>query len=436
MRAFMPGAVAAIILALAAPSSLLAQEDPSQVTDPVAELPLRARAETVVSLINGEIEPDAIFTQGFLRAVPPERFKTIARQLTEQFGAAVSVENLTPRSSTRAILVVRMERAIATGAIAIDPLSENRVSELLFQSFAPTSDSLASIEADLAALEGQVSWWFGPLDEALPPVTSSKPDRQMPIGSTFKLYVLATLARDIAEGRRSWSDRVTIGDKRSFPSGMMQDWPANAPVTLHTLASLMISISDNTATDVLIDELGRDAILRTLVESGHSQPSLNDPFLKTREMFLLKAGPEGRLRTYIRSDSDVRGQILEGIDDPTLPRSQIEIAFSGTPIALEVEWFASADDIVKLLRFMRETAHPEAFSIMNINPSLPAQLGENWGYIGYKGGSEPGVLNLTWLFQDAEGKDHALILSWRNDQIRFDPSALELLAQRLLAPNL
>lgn len=425
--------LAGLFLVSAIPSQVVAQDEPATAAAEAENSPLRERAEQVVALVNGEIEPEEVFTDGFLRAVPPEQFKSIAGQLTTQFGAAVSVESLGSPGATRSALAIRMERAVAKGAIAIDPSSGNRVSELLFQTFDPLDDSLAKIETDLSALPGKVTWWFGPLDGASPPIASSGATDQMPIGSTFKLYVLATLAREIAQGDRRWSDMVTLGQNRSFPSGMIQDWPENAPLTLHTLASLMISISDNTATDALIDELGRDAILQTLIDSGHSQPELNDPFLKTREMFLLKAGPKGRLDTYKRSDVGVRQQILDGIDDVRVPENEVAAAFSGAPVALDVEWFASANDIARLFKYLRRTADPQAREIMAINPSMSAQRRARWAYVGYKGGSEPGVLNLTWLLEDKDGREHALILSQRNDDLRFDPTPLELIAQRMLA---
>ncbi|MEM1050857.1 MAG: serine hydrolase [Pseudomonadota bacterium] len=394
---------------------------------------LRARAEQVIGLVNGELEPEEIFTEGFLRAVSPEQFDAISRQLTAQFGAAVLVEDLDPPTGTRAALSVRMERAIASGFIGIDPTSENRINELLFQSFEPTNDSLAKIETDLERLSGETSWSFGPLHGRAPALSSSRSDKQMPIGSTFKLYVLATLAREVAEGKRTWSDVVNIGERRSFPSGMMQDWPEAAPVTLHSLASVMISISDNTATDVLIDELGRDAVMGTMLESGHSNPALNDPFLKTREMFLLKSGPRDRLDTYLRGNADLRRRMLDGIEDLPISANQVGAAFAGGPIALDVEWFASADDIIRLMRYMQSTADPEALTIMAINPSMSQELRKKWSYAGYKGGSEPGVLNLSWLLRDAAGKDYALILSWRDDETSFDPASLELIAQRFLS---
>ena len=85
---------------------------------------------------------------------------------------------------------------------------------------------------------------------------------------------------------------------------------------------------------------------------------------------------------------------------------------------------------------MRKTSDPEAFEIMAINESLSPSARENWSYVGYKGGSEPGVLNLTWLLTDKAGRDHALVLSWNNPDATLDQTALELIAQRIFSlPN-
>src|SRR5690606_39753601 len=44
----------------------------------------------------------------------------------------------------------------------------------------------------------------------------------------------------------------------SLPTGILQEWPVGTPMTIQSLATLMISISDNTATDVLLRVAGRD----------------------------------------------------------------------------------------------------------------------------------------------------------------------------------
>ena len=173
--------------------------------------------------------------------------------------------------------------------------------------------------------------------------------------------------------------------------------------------------------------------MQTVIDSGHSDPELNDPFLTTREVFLLKGGSASRLSAYQQLGARGRAQILAAIEDEDVPASQIQAAFSEGPRALDVEWFANAPDLANLLRFMRATADPLAFDIMAINPSMAPATRATWSYAGYKGGSEPGVLNLTWLLTDAARRDHALVLSWKNPEANLNQTALEMIAQRILS---
>lgn len=428
-------------LALGLSTPLMAQterdapERNSDVTASETQTPLQMRAAQVVSIVNADADApvDDVFTDAFLAAVPSAQLAAASRQFVTQYGKALSVQSVKPVTGTSAAIVIRMERALARGQISLDPANGNRINGLTFSTFEPINVSVDSIEADLAALPGSVSWWFGALDDGEAAKTAARWRAQMPIGSTFKLYALAALGREIAEGKRNWDDTITLPDTRSFPSGMMQDWPPGASATLETLASMMISISDNTATDALIDILGRDAVLKAMIDSGHSAPDLNDPFMKTREMFLLKSGPAGRLETFARADADLRLQVLEGIEDIPLSLKQVSAAFTRGPVALDVEWFASAADLAGLLRFMRQSSDPRVFDIMAISPNMPGEIGSKWPYAGYKGGSEPGVLNLTWLLTDETGRDHALVLSWRNDDASLDQNTMELIAQRILS---
>ncbi len=422
--------LAATAAFLAAPS--VAQEANPAIVETSEQSALELRAEQVIAVLNGETDLQEIFTEGFLTAVPPAQLEALSTQITQQFGQAVSVESVDPPTGTRAAFAIRMERAIARGGIAIDASDGNRISELLFQNFEIISDTPEKIEADLSALPGETSWWFGRLDGERA-IMAHRQNDQMAIGSTFKLYVLAALAREVALGKRNWQDVVTLGEPRSFPSGMMQDWPEDAAVTLETLASLMVSVSDNTATDALIDLLGRQAIMQAMIDSGHRGVALNDPFLKTRELFLLKGGPKERMQAYQVGDSDERSQILAQLEDIAVEQAQIQSAFSAGPIAIDVEWFASADDLANLFRFMRETADPRAFEIMAINTSTTPTARANWKYVGYKGGSEPGVLNLTYLLKRELGAHYALVLSWNNPDANLDETALELIAQRILS---
>lgn len=420
----------ALVLGLASPAAVSAQEQPPVPADRTA---LEDRADQVVGLINGVVQPEEIFTSGFRAAVADAHVRSLGTRLTAQFGRALSVSMLTPREGTSAILEIRLERGVAKGRITIASEESNRISGLLFSttdSLAPEGDTLGLIAADLAALPGTVTALFAPLDG--PPVIARGTATPLALGSSVKLYVLAALAEDVKAGRRRWSDVAALTEK-SYPSGQMQDWPKGAPVTLHTLAIQMIAISDNTATDQLIEVLGRKRILKLMEDSGHASPAANDPFLTTRELFMLKADPA--LTAAWRS-GDEAGQakvIATLARRANPPLDTINAAFANGPKALDIEWFASPQDLARLFSHMRRTADPRAFDILAINPSANGEtIRANWFYIGFKGGSEPGVLNYTWLLTDKGGRDWVLSLGWNNPATVLDEGLLEAIAQRIL----
>lgn len=431
----MPRLLAPVLAALAAlaavPGAVVAQEPVPAVAD--APTALEERSLQVVMLLNGEAVPGDVFTRGFRAAVADAQITALSASLTAQFGQAVEVALLAPRDGTRAVLHVRFERGLAKGSLAIDPAEDNRISELLFTSvdaLAVANDTPDKIAADLAALPGSVNAWFGPLDGGAPAISIGA-DTPLALGSTFKLYILAALAEDVKAGRRKWDDVVPL-TQQSYPSGQLQNWPKGAPVTLHTLASLMISISDNTATDQLIEVLGRERIGKLMRDSGHSNPAANDPFLTTRELFILKTMDPVFLDLWrTRSPSAMTAaEVLMTVSNPSL--DEVNAAFAQGPKALDIEWFASPADLARLFAHMRRTADPAAFAIMAINPSATPAIKANWAYIGFKGGSEPGVLNLTWLLTDTAGRDHVLTLGWNNPAAVLDQGKLEAIAQRIL----
>lgn len=428
MTYFIP-ALLALGVAFAPLSPLAAQE--IAVAEPSQTGTLEQRTAQVVELLNGTLAPEEAMAESFLRSIPAEQLKAIGEQLTAQFGQALTVESIEPVSPARAAITIRMERALASGGIAIQTQPPGKITELLLQSFEPVDDSAEKITADLEALPGSAAAWFGPLEGE--PVFAFG-DQQQPyaLGSTFKLYVLSALDRAVQEGRLDWDDVVTLGD-RSFPSGIMQDWPEGAPLTLHTAATLMISISDNTATDLLIDAVGREAIEAEMRATGHSAPELSTPFLKTVEMFVLKGGEQGT--AYAQADEAARRAILDRLVTQGVDPAPIMDVFSGgTPKMIDsIEWFASMEDERRLMRRLAESDDNTTRRIMAVKTALGDSARADWSYVGFKGGSEPGVRNLSWLLRDEAGTWHMLALGWNNPAADTDTAALLAIAQRILA---
>jgi len=122
-------------------------------------------------------------------------------------------------------------RGIAWGVFNLSGKPPCRVAGILVNRTGPANDSAEKLLADVRPLPGETSILITPRDGGKP-LLSYNADRQLGIGSAFRLYVLSTLARQVAAGKRSWSDVVTI-ITNGQPSGASRDWPEGAPITLH-----------------------------------------------------------------------------------------------------------------------------------------------------------------------------------------------------------
>ena len=393
---------------------------------------LQNRGSDVVSWMKGETAPSEIFSETFLTQVPEAQLNAINAQIQAQYGKVERIESISPSSRYDGTIAIRFEKALGRGIIALNPEDPNLIETLLLRSFEPIGeDSVEKIMAELEALPGSASAYFGPIDGSEPRFTFNTQEH-FAIGSTFKLYVLSALARSIEAGDRNWTDVIPLSVK-SFPSGRMQDWPEGAPATLQTYATMMISISDNTATDQLMSELGRKAVESEVSTIGHSAPEKTFPFLTTREMFLLKAGDKDRLASYAAADDAEQAAILSTISDSDATFEELMRTFTGGPTAIDVEWLANMDDLRGLLAQLSSYQDDTARKVMAVNPSMSEDDRDDWAYVGYKGGSEPGVLNLTWLLQDKQQNWHMLSLSWNNPDAAVGDGALQLISQRILA---
>ncbi len=192
-----------------------------------------------------------------------------------------------------------------------------------------------------------------------------------------------------------------MDDHKSLPSGVLQTWPEGSPVTAHTLASQMISISDNTATDHLLHCLGRKTVESQLAVMGNANPERSMPMLATMEMFKIKSKRK-LLRKYVKANVAKRRRLLDGRIRKMSGKDLTPYA-DGTPVAIAtVEWYASVADLCRAMDRFRRRGDAKALDILAINPAVPHMKSE-FDYIGYKGGSEPGVLNFTWLVKTKKG---------------------------------
>jgi len=83
----------------------------------------------------------------------------------------------------------------------------------------------------------------------------------MPSASTIKVLILAALFQKVIEGRVDLNNRIEVSEKDIVGgAGVIYLLDKNNSYTILDLAKLMIILSDNTATNLLIDLIGMDYI--------------------------------------------------------------------------------------------------------------------------------------------------------------------------------
>lgn len=232
-------------------------------------------------------------------------------------------------------------------------------------------------------------------------------DEPAPLGSMFKLYVLLAVSHAVDEGTLSWDTTLTVEDyNRSLPSGTLQEEPNGTAVSVREAATQMIEISDNTATDMLIQELGRDAIEDAVKQSGHHDPELLLPFPTTREMFLLGWGDPEDLDTWQTGTPQEQRALLDQL--ARQPLDPHDIAVGGDPLWDKgVEWFASAYDVAAVHQALQDQQDPVVREILSQNHGLEQHV---WDYVAFKGGSSPGVVSGSWFVEDGTGDSYVVVL--------------------------
>lgn len=317
------------------------------------------------------------YTKQFSAAVPLATMEQIVAQLTSQFGAFLEVEGTDNPYS------VILEQGKATTYITLD--SEGKIAGMQFTEMIPTGITLADAVKVLVELDADTSVLIRKNGHILFAHQEHEP---LAVGSSFKLAVLSAVDDAVKEGVLSWDDSVPLDPAwKSLPTGILQSWPDHTPVTISTLATLMISLSDNTATDALIALAGRSRVERYMPDSL--------PVLTTGEAFRLKDPKHIDLLKRFRNTS-VTGKrtVLRQVMERELPDASI---FTGDPLNVDIEWHMSTSQLADLLERL------ESMDLMTVNPGLATA--EHWNRIAYKGGSEPGVLNLsTFLIDDKNNR--------------------------------
>ena len=116
-----------------------------------------------------------------------------------------------------------------------------------------------------------------------------QPDEVFAQASSIKIAVLAELYLQVQHGQLMLTDLYTVQKSDLVPDSDIMNGltPGVTKITLRDLATMMVAVSDNSATNVLIDRVGMDNVNALLGSLGLSHTRLR------RKMMDLKAAAEG-----------------------------------------------------------------------------------------------------------------------------------------------
>lgn len=187
-----------------------------------------------------------------------------------------------------------------------------------------------------------------------------------PTASVIKLPIMVEAFRQHDRGDLSLDERLELIDEEKVTgSGVIQHLSAGLRLTVIDLVTLMIVLSDNTATNLLIERVGRERVNRTMKDLGCT---------KTYLVGKLQLPPEKR-----------NDEQRQGVINHSTPLDMVNLL---TSIYLgEAASKKSCEQMLSILQKQNLTA------ILGRHLPLDAEEGELEARLGSKSGSIRGVRN-------------------------------------------
>ncbi|MGA2249230.1 serine hydrolase [Terracidiphilus sp.] len=140
-----------------------------------------------------------------------------------------------------------------------------------FPAFAQQDTTLVQdLEKIAAAHHGKVALYAENLRTHQ--TASISPDLPVQTASTIKLAILLDAAEQVRSHTASFDEKLVLTHENQVPgSGIIGQLDTPLPLTLRDVLHLMVTLSDNTATNMAIDRLGLDHIDKTIQQAGLHQ---------------------------------------------------------------------------------------------------------------------------------------------------------------------
>jgi len=185
--------------------------------------------------------------------------------------------------------------------------------------------------------------------------------------SVIKIPLMAEVFRQIQEGKFALSDKVTLKETDKRPgTGVLRSLDAGASLTIKDLITLMIIVSDNSATDMLFEKVGGIDPVNKLMQSYD---------LKT----IKATGPSEQWFKALRAEPDtwkfhIEGKTPYGLSSPRDMGRLLEMIQKGEVVS------KTASE--QMLQIMRGQVYSSRLPKYVTGFRLPHKTGDFMPYIG------------------------------------------------------
>ena len=162
---------------------------------------------------------------------------------------------------------------------------------LVFARLAFDEQSLdQQIKAKTTGFAGKVTLYAKNLDTGATYTLAG--DEPVRTASTIKLPIMIEVFSEAAEGKLKLAEGIALSaDEKVSGSGILQDLSDGDVLTLHDVVTLMITLSDNTATNLVLNRIGGNAVNARMAALGLKDTRVMRKILGDRSN--LKATPSG-----------------------------------------------------------------------------------------------------------------------------------------------
>lgn len=244
------------------------------------------------------------------------------------------------------------------------------------------------------------------------PLLQRNSSAALALGSVFKTWILGAVAEDIADGLLTRADPVPLVAAERAAGGSINSEPLGTVFSVQEMATLMMGISDNTATDHLHELVGREMVGNMVSQYGVADVDRLLPFLNISEQFhVFTRFNLSTALSYVNGTEAFQQSFLASDIIPQGPSFPINFPFFHEQLLTSGTWAASAEDICHTLAGLHATdSANSAFAL--VNEAMGAGVAQPnirtaWDRVWFKGGSlDSGatgrhVLTHAWLLENS-----------------------------------